>query len=105
MSQVGCGLIVASSANTSGPRPPAACGDIARALATKAAMSSDADGLLSGSDPSAPAFAEVTSADLGLVGSPDIGAHMWLRALISARTWRRVVRDRLDRLRLAAAWG
>ena len=48
MSQVGCRLIVASSANISLPLAPARCGDIARALATKAAMSSAADGRASG---------------------------------------------------------
>src|SRR5580704_13423380 len=81
MSQVGCRLMVASSANTRRPRPPAACGDIARALATKAAMSSDVEDLLSGSVPAWSAFCgEVTLADLDLVGSPDIGACPLLQA-------------------------
>src|SRR5947208_11681457 len=78
MSQVGCRLMVASSANTSLPLAPGRCGDIARALATKAAMSSDADGLLSGSAPSlrASACAEATSpADFGLMGSPAMSAR------------------------------
>src|ERR1700742_4176295 len=73
MSQVGCRLMVASSANTSRPRAPAACGDIARALATKAAISSEAE---------ETAFPDETPAgdvavDLGLTGSPDIRAR-WL---------------------------
>src|SRR5450432_4121485 len=81
MSQVGCRLMVASSANTNRPLAPAAWGDIALALATKAAMSSDADGLVSGSEPALAATpsraaatlpAETSPADLGL-GSRDIG--------------------------------
>src|SRR5215475_15235857 len=81
MSQVGCRLMVASSANTSLPFAPSACGDIARALATNAAMSSELEALLSGNDPALPAFcAEATSLRLGLVGSPDIGARVWLQA-------------------------
>src|SRR5713101_214847 len=76
ISQVGCRLMVASSANTSRPFAPAALGDVARALATKAAMSSDADGLVSGNEPALPdpdVCVEVTSpAGFGLVGSPDI---------------------------------
>src|SRR5580700_11991269 len=79
ISQVGCRLMVASSANTSRPRAPAACGDIARALATKAAMSSDADGFASGNAPALPDTAfcvgVTSSADFGLVGSPDISAR------------------------------
>jgi hypothetical protein len=78
MSQVGCRLMVASSANTSLPRAPGRCGDIARAFATKAAMSSDADGLVSGNGPPmrASAFAEATSpADFGLMGSPAMSAR------------------------------
>src|SRR5437870_4839483 len=79
MSHVGCRLIVASSANTSRPFAPAAWGDIARALATKAAISSEAEGLASGKEPDLPASlfcAEDTSpADFGLVGSLDISAR------------------------------
>src|SRR5882724_3994085 len=79
ISHVGCRLMVASSANTSRPFAPAVLGDIARALATKAAMSSDADGLVSGSEPALPdpAFcAEVTSpVGFGLMGSLDIIAR------------------------------
>src|ERR1700710_467799 len=79
MSQVGCRLMVASSANTSRPFAPGAWGDIARAFATKAAMSSDADALASGTEPALPDSdldAEATSpADFGLVGSPDISAR------------------------------
>src|SRR5665213_478085 len=83
MSQVGCRLMVASSANTSRPFAPSAWGDIARALATKAAMSSDADGLASGSEP-ALFVEDVTPADFDLVGSPDIRTRKWLHALCGA---------------------
>src|SRR5277367_1069800 len=80
MSQVGCRLMVASSANTSRPRAPSASGDMARAFATKAAISSEVEALVSGSDPVLPsACADVTSLDLDLVGSLDIGARLWLR--------------------------
>src|ERR1700731_859044 len=77
MSHVGCRLIVASSANTSRPLAPAACGDIARALATKAAISSEAEGFVSGNEPALPdaAFCAGETSDLGLVGSPDISAR------------------------------
>ena len=51
ISQVGCRLMVASSANTSLPWPPAACGDVARALATNAAISDEADGIVSAFPP------------------------------------------------------
>src|SRR6202163_1305680 len=82
ISQVGCRLMVASSANTSRPRAPAAWGDIARALATKAAMSSEADGVASGSPPALPVCAEDTPPeDLGLVGSPDMGTRGLQRVL------------------------
>src|SRR6266481_8528299 len=83
MSQVGCRLMVASSANTSLPLAPAACGDIARALATKPAISSAVDDFVSGSVPALSVLgAELTSPDLGLVGSPDIGARHWLQAYV-----------------------
>src|SRR2546428_9885519 len=78
MSQVGCRLMVASSANTSLPLAPGRCGDIARAFATKAAMSSDADDLVSGNGLPlrASAFVEATSpADFGLMGSPAMSAR------------------------------
>src|SRR6202011_3954824 len=79
ISQVGCRLIVASSAKTSRPLAPAACGDIARALATKAAISSEADGVASGSRPALPDAgfwpADTSPADFGLVGSPDISTR------------------------------
>src|SRR5260370_22144541 len=76
MSQVGCRLMVASSANTSLPLAPGACGDIARALATRAAISSAVGDLVSGSEPALAVLdAELTSPDLGLVGSPDISAR------------------------------
>src|SRR5687768_17005046 len=83
MSQVGCRLMVASSANTRRPRAPAACGDIARALATKAAISSEADGLASGNGLPDAAFcdADTSPADFGLVGSPDISTRKLQRAL------------------------
>src|SRR6266478_7346264 len=85
ISHVGCRLMVASSANTSRPFAPAVLGDVARALATKAAMSSDADGLVSGNEPALPdpAFcAEVTSpAGFGLIGSLDIIARKLQQAL------------------------
>src|SRR3954463_7323702 len=75
MSQVGCRLMVASSANTSRPLAPARGGDIARALATRAEMSSAADGLASGNGLALRA-AEVTSpADLGLMGSPAMASR------------------------------
>src|ERR1700739_2672711 len=85
ISHVGCRLIVASSANTSRPRAPAACGDIARALATKAAISSEADGFVSGNEPALPdadfCADNISVADFGLVGSPGIGARKLLQAL------------------------
>src|SRR5665213_1807925 len=93
MSQVGCRLMVASSAKTSRPFAPGACGDIARALATKAAISSDTEGLASGTEPVRPdrilsdsAFCAggTSPADFGLVDSPDIGARKLPRALCGA---------------------
>src|SRR5260370_36244106 len=85
MSQVGCRLMVASSANTSRPFAPGAWGDIARALATKAATSSEADGFFSGNASALPGAdfcaADTSVADFGLVGSPDISARKWLQAL------------------------
>src|SRR5664279_5299799 len=90
ISQVGCRLMVASSANTSRPFAPGACGDIARALATKAAMSSETDGLASGNEPALlDAFfcVEDTSvADFGLVGSTDISARKLKQALCGPRS-------------------
>src|SRR6202158_697126 len=90
ISHVGCRLMVASSANTSRPRAPAACGDIARALATKAAMSSDADGFACGNEPDLPdaAFwpADTSPADFDLVGSPDISARKLPQALCGPRS-------------------
>src|SRR5712692_7949898 len=89
MSQVGCRLMVASSANTSLPLAPAVWGDIARALATKAAMSSEADGVASGNEPALPdaAFwpADTSVADFGLVGSPDMSARKLPQRLCGAR--------------------
>src|SRR5882762_6878101 len=85
MSQVGCRLMVASSAKTSRPLAPAAWGDIARALATKAAISSEADGVASGSLPALPGSdfcAEGTApADFGWVGSPDISTRQLQQVL------------------------
>src|ERR1700680_1462091 len=74
ISHVGCRLMVASSAKTNRPLLPAACGDIALALATKAAMSSAADGLASGNEPVLPP-SDILSAGFGLIGSPDIEAR------------------------------
>src|SRR5271167_1269674 len=86
MSQVGCRLMVASSANTSRPLAPAACGDIARALATKAAMSSEADGS-DGSLPDATSLAaDVWFADLGLTGSPDMPSSLMAARLCGERS-------------------
>src|SRR3954468_5078408 len=86
MSQVGCRLMVASSANTSRPLAPEECGDIARALATKAAISSAADGLASGKGfdwRGFAAFADATSpADFGLVGSPTMKSRYPQSALM-----------------------
>src|SRR6516162_2691137 len=76
MSQVGWRLMVASSAKTSRPRAPASCGDIARAFATKAAMSSDVEALASGNESAFAPSREATSPDFDLVGSPDIGARV-----------------------------
>src|SRR5882672_11429162 len=79
MSQVGCRLMVASSANTSLPIAPVRCGDIARALATKAAMSSEADVFASGTEPalrgSAAGAGATALADFGLIDSPAISAR------------------------------
>src|SRR3974390_1096364 len=74
MSHVGWRLMVASSAKIRRPRASAACGDIAFALATNAAMSSEADGLASGNEPSLPA-PDPFVGDFGLVVSPDIRAR------------------------------
>src|ERR1700747_2848385 len=79
MSQVGCRLMVASSANTSLPRAPSACGDIDRALATKAAISSDVEVCASGKVLPDCSSVEATSLLLDLVGSPGIGARVWLQ--------------------------
>src|SRR5215510_11390640 len=95
MSQVGCRLMVASSANTRRPRPPAACGDIARAFATKAAMSSELDARPSGSEPS---LREVMSPeDFGLLGSPAMRARLFSCTLYVGRNRRRSMRPPLAR--------
>jgi hypothetical protein len=87
MSHVGCLLMVASSANTSRPFAPGAWGDIARALATKAAMSSAAEGFVSGKAPGLPdagaGAAEASPPDFGLVGSRDMLARKWLQAYVA----------------------
>src|ERR1700738_108589 len=97
MSHVGCRLMVASRANTSRPRAPAACGDIARALATKAAISSAADGLASGNEPALPGAAlrpaANSVADFGLVGSPDISARKLAASLMWAGSRQRSMRQ------------
>src|SRR6266702_683125 len=79
MSQVGCRLIVASSAKISRPFAPGACGDSARALATKAATSSEVEVFACGSAPSS-AFAETASLLRGLIGSLDIRGRTWSQA-------------------------
>src|ERR1700753_3596254 len=88
ISHVGCRLMVASSANTSRPLAPAACGNIARALATKAAISSEADGAVSGNDPDLPdavlRAGDTSVSDFGLVGSPDISARRLQQVLCGA---------------------
>src|ERR1051325_5496928 len=78
ISQVGCRLIVASSAKISRPLACGAWGDIARAFATKAAMSSAADCLASGTALPDEDCA-TASDDFGLGGSPDMEAHNWLQ--------------------------
>src|SRR5258707_14432121 len=87
ISHVGCRLMVASSANTSLPFAPGACGDIARALATKAAMSSEAEVFVSGNAPdlpdAGPDSAETSAPAFGLVGSRDMLAHKWLQAYVA----------------------
>src|SRR3981189_583945 len=87
MSHVGCRLMVASSANTSRPFAPGAWGDIARALATKAAMSSEAEVFVSGNAPCLPDAgvdgAETSPPDFGLVGSRDMLARKWLQAYVA----------------------
>jgi hypothetical protein len=69
ISHVGWRLMVASSANTSRPRLPAPWGDIALALATKAAMSSWVDDFSCGSE---SALRSCGTPGFGLVGSPDM---------------------------------
>src|SRR6266478_6109338 len=88
MSHVGCRLMVASSANTSRPLAPARCGDVARALATKAAMSSEADDLGSGNGSVlrlSAGRADTSSADFGLIGSPAMRARQLQHALYVGR--------------------
>src|SRR5665647_2918529 len=84
ISHVGCRPMVASSANTNRPRAPGACGDIALALATTAAMSSEAD-FASGSEPDLPdssfCVEETSVADFGWFGSRDISARRLQQAL------------------------
>jgi hypothetical protein len=79
MSHVGWRLMVASSANTSLPRLPAACGDIALALATKAAMSSEAEGFCSDNE---PALRPSGAPGFGSIGSPDMDARLWMQAYV-----------------------
>jgi hypothetical protein len=56
---------------------------MARALATKAAMSSDADVVDSGNAPDLPDAAETSPPSLGLVGSRDMLARKWLQAYVA----------------------
>src|SRR5437763_16320346 len=87
MSHVGCRLMVASRANTSRPRAPAACGDIARALATKAAISTEAEGFASGKSADSALRVRATSeADFGLVGSTDISARSFSKPYVGRDT-------------------
>jgi hypothetical protein len=62
-------------------------GDIARALTTKAAMSSDADAFASGNAPDLPdagvGAAEASLPEFGLVGSRDMLARKWLQAYVA----------------------
>src|SRR6185312_2906642 len=79
MSHVGCRLMVASSANNSLPRLPAAKGDMARALATNAAISDAADGFMSGNGAFSPDVvlrkADGSAGYFGGTGSRDIEAR------------------------------
>src|SRR5580700_3174211 len=97
ISQVGCRLMVASSANTSRPFAPAAWGDIARALATKAAMSADADDFASGSELALLAtgfcVAGTSPAELGAAGSRDMNARLATNVMWRARTMRSMRQD------------
>src|SRR5258708_39202682 len=85
MSHVGCRLMVASSAHASRPFAPGACGDIACALATKAAMSSEAEVFVSGNAPDLPDAgvdaAGTSPPDFGLVGSRDMPARNGYRLI------------------------
>jgi hypothetical protein len=60
---------------------------MARALATKAAMSSEADGFASGNEPVLPDAsadtAEMSPSGFGLVGSRDMFARKWLQAYVA----------------------
>jgi hypothetical protein len=56
---------------------------MARALATKAAMSSDAEGFVSGNDPFLPDAGETSLPDFGLVGSRDMKARKWSQAYVA----------------------
>ena len=72
MSQVGCRLTVASSAKIKRAFAPGACGYGARALATKAATSSELEVFACGNGASLSAFADTASLLRGLMGSPGI---------------------------------
>src|SRR5260363_99978 len=80
MSHVGCRLIVASSANTSLPRAPARCGDIARAFATNAAMSFALDVGTSGAS-----TGRTSLPDVGLIVLPAISACLVQQTLCGPR--------------------
>src|SRR5215475_9688682 len=73
MSHVGCRLRVASSAKISRALAPGACGDVARALATKSAISLAvedlvSEDLVSGRDPA------LSNSDLAEAGSADVAS-------------------------------
>ena len=111
MSQVGCRLMVASSANTSRPRAPAACGDIARALATKAAMSSGGRRPRSGNglpdELARRGYVALRFRFGGFAGherSPIAASSMWDRIAGRQCTGRCIGPDPAARLTLAVSW-
>ena len=53
-------------------------------------MSSEADGLASGNEPALPVASDISSADFGLIGSPDINARKLAASLMWAGIRKRV---------------